>query len=499
MSADVRVTRAGAARSALWSALENGGLAVVSFVSLIIYARFLSPTEFGTFATILGLVELLGVLVNMAFHDVLVQKQDVGREHYGTAFLATLALSALLCAGCLVLAPALGRMTGDDQAAMVLLWMSLSLPAFALGAATVAHERRALAFRSLAVRSLAGRLFGAALGIGLVLAGVGIWALVAQQVAVALASSVVLLLTARERPPLLFRWSALRSMLGFGAAAVGALFLHFAIKRLFVVISGLELGSEAAGFLNLGFRVVDTFWALSTAAIIQVALPILSRLQADEARLKRAYQSAVELVCLVLFPCFAGIALLSTEITELMFGARWLSSAGCMTALALVALVRSPRVLIAPLLTAVGKPRLFLYSLVVELAVVLSLSWFIPRGALSVAIGIWLLREALAVPITFKLLRDATGLGLAQQLSGAWTPFVAASGMAASVLALREFLPAGLHVGARAALLTVAGGVAYLALIRVVDRALLARAMSFVALKKADAPGAGGATTQANG
>jgi hypothetical protein len=90
------VDRAGAARSTVWSAVENGGLALVSFASLVVYAQFLGPAEFGLFSIVLALIELLDVLVSMLFHDALVQRPAVTERHFDTAFTASMLLALAL-------------------------------------------------------------------------------------------------------------------------------------------------------------------------------------------------------------------------------------------------------------------------------------------------------------------------------------------------------------------------------------------------------------------
>ena len=87
------VSRSRTAKSLVWSTVENGGLAIISFVSLIVYLRLLSVADFGLFSTALALVELLGILVTMLFHNVLVQRAEVTDLHFDTAFSVTMARS----------------------------------------------------------------------------------------------------------------------------------------------------------------------------------------------------------------------------------------------------------------------------------------------------------------------------------------------------------------------------------------------------------------------
>src|SRR5204863_8512495 len=134
---------------------------------------------------------------------------------------------------------------------------------------------------------------------------------------------------------------------------------------------------------------LDVLWAIAATAVGQVGLPVLARLQGDPVRFRSAYGSALEFTCLLLYPCFGGIALIAPVLVELLFGARWLASAPYVTVLALLALVQAPRLLMTPALTALGRPREPLAGLAVELLIVVGLLATAGARTLPWAVGLW--------------------------------------------------------------------------------------------------------------
>jgi PST family polysaccharide transporter len=470
-----------AARSVLWSVAENGGLALISFAALIIYSRFLSAAEFGVFSIALAVVELLGLLVSMPFHDALVQKRNVTRLHFDTAFSVTVAVSLCLLAGCVLFAPAFTALVGHAGAAPVLAALAFCFPFTALSATLVAQHRRELDFRALALRSLVGRVAGAVLGITLVALGAGLWGLVAQQVLIALTGSLVLWFKADSLPRLRFGRRELGELFGFGLYALGAILLTFAVKRVFVIVAGVMLGSESAGYLNLSFRAVDVLWAIAATSVTQVALPVLSRLQADRVRLKAAYRTASEFACLALYPCFIGLAVVAPEAIELLFGARWLPSAPYVTVLGLLVVSQAARLLVTPTLSALGRPRDALIGVALELTAILALIAALGAHSLELAASIWILRELVAAPVMFTLLRRATGFSLRDELGAILVPLMASGAMALVVLGLRRALPLELTPLARLACLVPAGTLTFLLGMYSFGRGSLQRAVDFAA------------------
>jgi len=468
------------ARSALWSLVENVGLSLISMGTLIIYTHLLSTAEFGLFSIVLALIELLQVVVTMLFHDALVQRAEATDKHFDTAFTFSVGLGLGLLLLCCLFAPFFAVMVKNPGAALVLCSMALCLPAASFSATIVARQRRELSFRPLAIRSLVGRFSGALGGVALVALGAGVWGLVAQQVLIQLVGSLILWKTCDERPRLRFARKEFKELTSFGVYAVGALFLNFGVKRLFTVLTGLFLGVTIAGYLNLSFRAVDVFWAIASTAVTQVALPMLAGLQGDLPRLKRTFQASTGFVSAALYLLFVGVAVTAPEVVSVLFGVKWLPAAPYITALALLVVVQAPRLMVGPLLTALGRPRDLLVGKGVELVFVV-LAIFASRvPSLGWAVGIWVGRELIALPVMSQLTKSATTLGFIDQFRGVVVPLLASSIMAAAVVGARSILPLTWPPLVRLIGMAGVGGAVFVATVALLDRTLLDGVLQFV-------------------
>jgi O-antigen/teichoic acid export membrane protein len=456
-----------------WSLIENGGLALVSFVSLIVYLRILSIADFGLFSTVLALIELLGVLVTMLFHNALVQRSDATDLHFNTAFTATMALSLLMALGCWAMAPAFAAWIHQPSAVRVLTWMSLIFPCSAVSATLVAQQRRQFAFRTLALRSLLGRAIGGSIGIAAAILGAGLWSLVLQQILIAAIGSFVLWIMSDRRPRLQFHYREFKQILGFGVLSVSGLFLSISIRRVFTLLATSFIGVEAAGYLNLSFRVVDMLWAIAATAVAQVALPLLAGLQYNPARLKRAYQASTQFSCLALYPCFVGMGSVAPDIVEVLFGHRWQPSSPYVAVLGFLVLLQAPRLVFTPLLTALGRPRDSLVGLIAELIFMLGAVWLSGVPSLPWAIGIWAASECVLVLVSGWVLRRTTGYSFFEQFGGVLNPLLASLLMAAVVIATRLQLSANIGAVLRLAVLLPLGSMVYAGAIFLLDRQLV--------------------------
>ena len=474
------VTSGRTANSLLWSAVENGSLAIISFGSLIVFSRLLSASDFGLFSVVSAIAELAGIVVTMLFHDALVQRAEINEYHFDSAFTVGCVISVVLLAASWALASPFEHLVHIRGAGNVLGCMGFMFPCLAISATIVARQRREFGFKALAIRSLASRVLGGVVGIAAAFWGAGVWSLVFQQVIMALVGSIALWITCDRLPRLRFRFVEFRQLLTFGLFAVGSVFMAFSIKRLFTIFAGLLLGVSTAGYLNLGFRVVDVFWSISATAVTQVSLPMLAGLQRDPLRMKRAYQRSVEYACLLLYPCFVGIAVTAPELVTIVFGTHWAPVVPCVAALALLVLLQAPRLFTTPVLTAVGRPRDPLIGVAVELVFMLTMIGVFGLHGLMWATALWIACECVQIPVSAWMLRRATGFGLVDQFGGAVTPLLASLALACSVLMVRRLLPPDLGVDPRLAILVLVGVATYLVALVLLNRRLVSTFVDFV-------------------
>ncbi len=475
--------RATVRRSLVWSAVENFSSVLISFGSLVLYSRMLTAAEFGLFSIALAVIELIDLVVRMLFHDALVQREQITAKHFDTAFTVTMVLS-LVCAGaCVALAPWFENTVQAPHAGAVLAWLALMLPCGGVTATIVAQQRRELSFKSLALRTLMGRLIGALVGLGLVALGAGVWGLVAQQVLIVAIGSLVLWVSADKRPSLFFGKAEFRDLSSFSLFSVGTLLLNFAVKRVFIIMAGTFLGVRSAGILNLSMRTVDTLYSVAASAVSQVAMPMLASVQADKARMARIYRLAMALTCAVMYGLFFGLAAVAPEVVRVMFGAQWAEAGVYVTVFACLTIIQAPRLMMNPLLTAIGRPADPMLARIAELSFMIVFLWVWRSSALPWLAGIWVAREFIGFPVMLWLVRRATAIRFRDQLSGSLTPLLASAAMVGVVQLARQHLtltwPPALSLGA----LCLLGACTFLATLALLDRRLVGEALALVRTK----------------
>ncbi|MCA1414668.1 oligosaccharide flippase family protein [Bradyrhizobium sp. NBAIM20] len=446
--------------SVSWSFLEGTSLAALSFATLVIVTRRVTPTEMGAFAVGLAFIEIATTAVTMFFHDAVIRKAELSERDLDTAFTTTVVtglVMALIIAGS---APFLSLLFENDLTCYVLVALSPCVLISSLGAVTVADNKRHLEFKSLAVRSILGRVLGALIAIALAFAGGGLWSLVAQQFVMVSVSTFVLLWRATRKPKLLFDQVLFRELIVFAAQSMTVLLLNFSLRRIFIMVVGVLLGVAQAGYINVAFRTIDTLWSLSAGALQQVALPVLSRTHEDLVTFRRHFATFMYLASLALYPLFAGLAYFSEESISLLFGEAWLPSSIYVVYLGTLVLLQVPRMVLSTTLIAAGFPGDQIVSSIAQfvLLAVAILVFGVERPLDAVLI--WISVEAIQVPILSRCLKLRTQISFAGQIRPLARPLLACAVMTVGLFVLTPFLRPNVHL-ASFILAVAAGGCIY--------------------------------------
>jgi len=148
--------------------------------------------------------------------------------------------------------------------------------------------------------------------------------------------------------------------------------------------------------------------------------------------------------------------------------------------LGFLVLVQAPRLLITPVLTAIGRPRDSLVGLIAELLFMLGVTWSLGMTSLSWAIAIWVASECVLAQVSSWVLKRATGYTIFDQFRGVLKPFFASLVMSAAVIATRLQLPADFGPILRLTLLLPLGAIVFAGAISFLDRQLVSEFREFV-------------------
>ncbi len=312
-----------------WSAVRVWGTRVTTLAVFMVLARLLPPDAIGTVALVTAYTQICWTLLNAGLGEFIIQAESRDLHREAAAFWvqtgAALVIAALLMllrepASALLLAEAPDRVE-------LLVVMAALIPLQSMVQVPEAVLRRELGFKALATRSMLTAFAGGATGVGLALAGWGVWSLMAKLVVEACIDLLVVFYSARWHPFRAWSLALLAPARAFVAAMLGTRVVELILARADALIVQFFLGTTALGYYSTGLRLFQICYELLGGMTWQVSVPFLSRLRDNPMEFRRLALRLGTVLSLVAIPGFGLLSLVALDLVPLVFGEKWRAAA----------------------------------------------------------------------------------------------------------------------------------------------------------------------------
>lgn len=312
------------AKGVAWSGIDkiaNGG---IQLLANIVLARLLTPKDFGLLAIIAIFIQVSQTFIDSGFGNALIQKKDRSQIDYSTVFFFNLALSVGFYVILFFCAPLIADFFDNDKLISLSRVVGLNL---IIGALVSIHKTRLtiqLKFKIQAAISLISSSVSAVVAIWMAYHDYGVWSLVALTITSITLQMALIYIMIKWRPSMLFSKVAFKSLFSYSSKLLGASLIHLLYRNIYPIIIGKKFSPVELGYFNRA----DTF-AMYTpytigSVISRVAFPIFSRIQDDDARLRKAYSKYIVFASLIIFPILIGLFVLAEPLTLLILKEKWL-------------------------------------------------------------------------------------------------------------------------------------------------------------------------------
>jgi O-antigen/teichoic acid export membrane protein len=345
-------------RGSVWTALRQAVQQGCSLIALVVVARLLPPAEVGLFSLATLVLTITRALTETGFEQALIQRAELDDEVLDVGFVAVL-LRGLLVALVLAAAASLfAAFFAEPRVASIVRVLAIGILIEGLINNRVAMFQRTLDFRRYFFFHAAGQIVGLAATVLSALVLHNVWAVVAGQLASALARVIASYALCAERPRLRFRWALARELLQYGRWVSASSILLFILVNGDNVVIGKWIGAEALAYYNWAYQLANLPALVITQVLSSVMFPALAAVRADRTRLAELFARSMRLTWLLALPSSLLIVALVDVFTRALLGDKWLPIVPLTHALALFGLLRAIGASAGALFLAVGKPDL---------------------------------------------------------------------------------------------------------------------------------------------
>jgi len=306
-----------------WSAVDNAARYGIQFCIGIVLARLLSPDDYG----LLGLVGIFTVvctaLVNGGFTSALIRKKDATDDDYNTVFICNLGMSLLLYAVTFLCAPLIAHFFERQELTALARVSSSGLIIGAFGLVQQTRLTRRIDFKTQTKITLVASAVSGVVGIGMALAGFGVWALVAQQLMIQVLETLQLYIYNRWLPRLRFSVASFHDLFGFGWKMMVSRLLDVVWKELTEVVVAKFYSPATLGQYTRAKHYAKLLSSNLTSVVERVTYPVLSSIQDDKQRMVSAYRRIIRTSMFITTVALFSLGAVSEPLIYCMIGPKW--------------------------------------------------------------------------------------------------------------------------------------------------------------------------------
>ena len=311
-----------------WSFIDNLSSSGVSFLVGLVLARLLTPSEYGIMAILTIFIAVSSSIVDSGFSNALIRKTDAKRVDYNTVFLFNLVVSGLLYVVLFFAAPAISVFFKEPLLVEVMRVIGWVLIINALAIIPRTLFVKDVNFKTQTKVSLIASISSGVVGIGMALAGMGVWSLVGQQLSRQLLNTLFLWVYSTWRPIWEFSLQSFRELFGFGSKLLLSGLLDTVFKEIYSLVIGRCYTSAQLGQYTRASQFNQIFSSNLTTVIQRVSYPVLSSIQDESERLREAYRKVIKSTMLITFACMLGLAAVAKPLLIILIGEKWLPAVG---------------------------------------------------------------------------------------------------------------------------------------------------------------------------
>jgi O-antigen/teichoic acid export membrane protein len=325
-----------------WTFIGTGAQAVLQLLVLVVLARLLTPEDFGLVSAAMVVVGFSQIFSQLGVGPAIVQLRDLEPRHVRTGFMLSLIFGVAMTALVWALSGPIAVFFRIEGLAPITRAMALVFLLQGAGVVAESLLQRELRFRHLAAVEVAAFGLGfAGVGIGMALAGWGVWALAGAHIGQNAIRTLGLLTVHRHPMRPLVDTASARDLLWFGGGFTAARIGNYLGVHGDHLMVGRWLGAEALGIYGRAYQLMASPAMVLGQILDRVLFPAMAKVQDRAEGLHRAYRRGVALIALVILPVSLVLCLLGPEVVHVLLGPGWEAAIAPFRILALGMLFRT--------------------------------------------------------------------------------------------------------------------------------------------------------------
>lgn len=416
---------------------------ILQFVVVLpILARTIPPEQFGYVGMAMAFVALFTMFNDLGISAALVRADEPSPAFWSTAFWTNIVLGGAMTVGTFLAAPLIAAFYGEPVVEPLVQALSMMVLMHCVFLVPMAWMQRNFRFRTIAAIDLVATLVSAVVVLVAAAQGLGMWALVLQQVVLYFIKMVGGLAAQRAPLRLQFDFSEIVAVLPFSLRLTGEAFVTFINRNADNILIGRFLGAEQLGFYGRAYQIMMVPVTSLSLGAGYALYPAMSAIKHETAQLRLVFLRSVSVLAGIAVPMMVGLAMVSGPFVALVFGPNWAPVVPVLSILALVGIIQTVAGPANVLWKALGRSEILLqWALIRMVGFVIAFAVGVYMGSLvALSVAYLIANFILFVPLQLITLRHMQ-IHIADYLDAIVPTLVSSALMAGAIFAVQQAWP----------------------------------------------------------
>jgi O-antigen/teichoic acid export membrane protein len=342
---------------------------VLSWFSTIIIIRLLLPSDYGLMAMASTFVVLLATIGELGIGASIIQAANISEREVRLIYGMVIVTSICGLVVCYFTAPWMASFYNETRLIQIMRTMGVVFLLIALYAIPESMLVREMNFKKKAQVDIAAQVGGALLSLILALMGFGVWSLVVGFIGMHACKAIGFNFVNRGWLKPAFGYKEIKKFIDYGVTVTGGRLLYSLYIQMDMIIVGKFLGNSSLGVYSVASNLSSIPAEKVLPIVTQVMFTSYSRIQNDSDRIRRNILRTTRAIGYIGFPVFFGMAAVAPEGIPLILGPKWPNLVVPFQLFCMVMPLKSLSPVLPPAVYAIGKPRVNLVNMLINLIV----------------------------------------------------------------------------------------------------------------------------------
>ena len=348
----------GIASAIMWSSIQRFGGLAISFISNMVLARLLNPSDFGTMGLIMVFITVADVLVDGGLGNALIQKKNLVEKDKTTIFTANLFFSFFLFTFLYLIAPTVESFTKVSGFSLLLRVQSICVLIRAFYVINVSQITRSLNYTRLAQITLVSQFIATIIAIIMAYWGMGVWSLLFKTILLDFICCLLYAIASPFKYKVSFDKESFKGLFSFGFPVALANIIESLYSNLVSFVIGKVYSVKELGYFSQANSLKQIPVYSISAVVNQVFFPFFSRIQDDTNALTQKYRSTIRVVTFFIYPILSYLIFFAEPVITILYSEKWLPCVSMFQVLCLSGYLNALYHLSRSTIKAVGKSKL---------------------------------------------------------------------------------------------------------------------------------------------